>query len=173
MSEATPSSLAEPPPRVSRFRRLMRHPIFPLLLLLPLTQALRDYCYPFSHYPMYSNPTPRPLRFQYLADGDQKPLESVKLTGVIPSHIGKKFGYHKKKLIESEDKRAAREHREPRTEEELKPEAGREVLLFLKEQSLLRSKKNQLPDHIKLMEITLTFEDDRFDEKHTVVGELP
>jgi hypothetical protein len=62
----------------------------------PLT-ALAIYCvlsvllqenYPFSHFPMYSNPSPeRP--YYILADGQGQPLPTASLTGVTCPKIGK------------------------------------------------------------------------------------
>ena len=74
-SEAAPSSL---PPLSSRWRPWVRHPTFPLIVLVLLTQIFRDE-FPFSHYPMYSKPTSRPLKWQYMADGDGKPWQPGRL----------------------------------------------------------------------------------------------
>ena len=121
---------------------------------------------------MYCNPTSRPLPFQYLADKNQQPLPVVWHTGVTPSRVGKKFGWHKSELIEADLKLARKEKREPRSQEDFKPESGYEVLKFLRKQSLLRKPHRHLPEDVLLMEVTLSFADEGFKEEHKVVGRL-
>lgn len=171
VSTASPTSPSSPATVRSRWARLCRHPVFPLLVFVLLAQLIRDN-YPFSHYPMYCNPTSRPLPFQYLADRDQQPLPVVWHTGITPSRVGKKFGWHKKELLQDEPKLAKKEGRPERTEQELKPDAGREVLQFLRKQSLLRKPHRHLPEDVLLMEVTLSFAEDGFHENHKVVGRL-
>ncbi|WP_050031249.1 hypothetical protein [Verrucomicrobium sp. BvORR034] len=168
---APDASLPAPGVWRTRWKRLRRHPVFPLLVFVVLAQIVRDN-YPFSHYPMYCNPTSRPLPFQYLADRNQQPLPVVWHTGVTPSRVGKKFGYHKSQLIEEDIKQAKKENRDPRPESDFKPEAGHDVLVFLRKQSLLRKPHRHLPEDVLLMEVTLSFADDGFHENHKVVGRL-
>jgi hypothetical protein len=173
----TPTSIPSPDPTAettgnSWFGRLRRHPIFPLLLLLPITQMVRDQ-YPFSHYPMYSNPSPAPLSFVYLADAEGKPLPVLWHTGVTSSQVAKKFGRENGRLKELEIKLAKKEKRSPRLEPEVRPEAANEVLQFLRQQSQGRAKDRQLNGVISLMFITISAHGDRFDETHQLISKLP
>ncbi len=155
----------------SWFARLRRHPVFPLILFVLACQIIRDN-YPFSHYPMYSRPSTKPLPFQYLADANGKPLPVVWHTGFTPSRVGKKFGTHKQELHDAELKAAKRENREPRPEVEFKAESARLVLAFLREQSLKRKKHRQLPEDIQLRESTVWVEDGKLVRTDAVVGTL-
>jgi hypothetical protein len=141
------AALAVPAPW---WRRLVRHPIFPLMVLVLVTQLTRDQ-FPFSHYPMYSMPTSRPLKWQYLADGDSKPLAHVYHTGISPSQVGKMFGSYKHDFL---------------TEEE----AGLAVLKYLRQKNAQRPKR-PLPERIQLIETKIGFGDGHFIETNTVVAE--
>lgn len=146
LQKSTPPELHPVP----KWRRWVRHPLFPLLVLLVLTQSFRDE-YPFSHYPMYSMPTARPLRFQYLADAEGKPLAHVYHTGVSPSQVGKMHGNAKKTHA---------------TEEE----AALSVLRFLRTMNAKRPKR-PLPERIRLMETLIGFGDGHFVETTKVLAE--
>ena len=142
--------IAVPPSPLPWWRRLERHPIFPLLILLLLTQAIRDE-FPFSHYPMYSMPPSRPLKYQFLADEHNMPLAHVYHTGISPSQVGKRHGNQKKV--------SANEH-----------EAAMKVLLFLRGENAKRPKR-PLPEKIRLIETKLGFGNDTFTETNTVLAE--
>ena len=156
------------------FRRFMKHPIFPLACLIPLTQIVRDE-YPISHYPMYSQPSPKELRFQYVTGADDKPLPIVWHTGITPSQVGKKYSRHKAILIEKEEKRTG-ESLEELTgdlEKTVKSAAGTEALEFLRKLSLARKPAQHLKQSIKLYEVTLGFGEGHFTENEKIVAELP
>jgi hypothetical protein len=135
----------------SRWVRLGRHAVFPLLVYLVLSQALREN-YPFSHYPMYSQPSSRPLKFQYLADGSGKPLPVSWHTGVTPSQVGKLHGTRNKK---HDDDAAA---------------AAMDVLAFLRTQNAKR-KGRELPARIQLIETSIGFDHGGFAESNRVLAE--
>ena len=120
----------------SGWRRVIKHALFPFVLYLVLTQVIRDN-YPFFHYPMYSNPSSEPVRFQFLADEDGQPLPVMWLTGMSPSQLCKILRHRKGKFT---------------TEEE----AALNLLSFVREQNAPR-KKRKLPESIQLMETTLSF----------------
>ena len=84
--------------------RLRRHPIFPLLLLIPITQIVRDH-YPISHYPMYSRPNYEESVFFFVGDTDQKPVPVKLESGISVSQVGKKYRFHKLELIQKEEKK--------------------------------------------------------------------
>src|SRR6187549_702916 len=71
--------------------------VLPLLGYLMLSQVQREN-YPFSHYPMYSRPTSRPLKFQFLTDASGNPLPVGWHTGMTPSQVGKMTGERKQEL---------------------------------------------------------------------------
>lgn len=137
-------------PKPSRWRRLTRHPVFPLLVYLVLTQVIREN-YPFSHYPMYSRPGPGPLDIQFLADGENHPLPVVWHTGVTASKVAKLHGNRLKKL---HDQKAAAD----------------DVLLFLREANTER-RGRELPAQIRLVESRLSFVDGRIVESQRVLAE--
>lgn len=62
-----------------------------ILIALPVFCALSLWLrenYPFSHFPMYGNPTPV-SQYYHLADGDGKPLPIATLTGKTAPKLGK------------------------------------------------------------------------------------
>lgn len=134
----------------SRWSRLRRHAVFPLLVYLVLTQVFRDN-YPFSHYPMYSKPTSKPLPFQYLADAEGKPLAVGTRTGITPSQVGKMYGEKKRKFPNPHD-------------------AAMEVLKDLRARSEKR-KGRELPQRIQLIETTIGFKPGGFTETNRVLAE--
>ena len=147
-NNVTPGS---PPPAASRWwMRLLRHPVFPLIVLVLLTQVFRDE-FPFSHYPMYSNPTSRPLKWQYMADGDGKPLAHVYHTGISPSQVGKMHGTNKKHFA-------------------TEGEAAMEVLKYMRNMNAKRPKR-PLPERITLIETQIGFGDGHFIETNRVLAE--
>ncbi len=161
-------------PRRHWFRRFMHHPIFPLVCLIPLTQIFRDE-YPISHYPMYSQPTTRELRFQYVAGADGKPLPIIPYTGITPSQVGKKYSRHKAILIAKEEKRSGKslDDLTGELEKTIKSAAGIETLVFLRDLSMKRKPEQRLTQPIKLVEVTLGFGKGEFTESEKVVAEIP
>ncbi len=151
----------------------MRHPIFPLVCLIPLTQAVRDE-YPISHYPMYSQPTSRELRFQYVAGADDKPLPITWHTGITPSQVGKHYSRFKAILIKGEEERTGQDLDDLTgdLESKIKDQAGTKTLTFLRDRSLTRPNRD-LSQGIKLYEVTLGFGDGHFTESQKVVAQLP
>jgi hypothetical protein len=134
-----------------QWRALWRHPVFPLLVYVVLAQAIRDN-YPFSAYPMYSQPTSRPLSFQYLADASGNPLPVGWHTGITPSKVGKLHGDRKKKYDDDEHK------------------AALDVLTFLRKQNEDR-KGRALPATIQLVETSIGFKDGGFAESNRVLAQ--
>jgi hypothetical protein len=64
----------------------------PLLALAAYTtlSLVLEENYPFSHYPMYSNPSPE-RTFFVVADGDGEPIPVATLTGISCPKVGKMF----------------------------------------------------------------------------------
>jgi hypothetical protein len=134
----------------STWARLRRHAVFPLLVYLVLTQVLRE-SYPFSHYPMYSRPTSRPLKFQFLADGAGAPLPVAWHTGITPSKVGKMYGDRKEKF-------------------ETEREAALDVLAYLRKQNS-RRKGRALPERIQLFETEIGLKAGGFSESNRLLAE--
>jgi hypothetical protein len=154
--------------------RFFQHPIFPLVCLIPLTQIVRDE-YPISHYPMYSQPTSRELRYQYVAGPDGKPLPITIHTGITPSQVGKQYSKFKANLIRDEEKRSGRdlddlEEIGGELERGIKETAGRRTLEFMKDRA--QDRRRPLPPTIKLVEVALGFGEGHFTEREKVVAEL-
>jgi hypothetical protein len=124
--------------------------VVPLLVYLVLAQALREN-YPFSHYPMYANPTSRPLTFQFVTDGEGNPVKVGSLTGVTPSQVGKTYGERKKEHPSEQD-------------------AAMDVLKFLRKQDTYR-KGPAMPDRIRLVETSIGFKGNQFVETNRVLAE--
>ncbi len=47
--------------------------------------------YPFSHFPMYGNPNPRPVDYYFLTDAEGQPLPVVELTGDTAPKLKKRL----------------------------------------------------------------------------------
>ena len=47
--------------------------------------------YPFSHFPMYGNPNPRPVDYYFLTDAKGEPLPVVNLTGDTAPKLKKRL----------------------------------------------------------------------------------
>lgn len=164
----------------TRLRRLSRHAVFPLLIYMLLAQICRDKVYPLSHYPMYSQPTSRELKFQYVSGADGKPLPIIWHTGVTPSQVGKQYSRKKSELIQAEEKRTGGrfddDDADPATQtllNDFKKTAGTETLEFLRDKSLRRSSKRHLNQPINLVEVSLGFGDGHFTEKEKIVASIP
>jgi hypothetical protein len=155
------------------FQRLRRHAIFPILLYLPLSQALRDNHYPVSHFPMYSQPTAKPLKIHLLTDEQGQLIPVLPRAGVTPSHMSKMYGGYHKALIQKDAAAAAKENRPAATEESLMPEAALSVLKVLRKQSLKRKEKQHLRGSIQLRESQIGFGDGAFVETTQVLATLP
>lgn len=152
----------------------LRHPIFPLLCLIPITQLVRDQ-YPVSHYPMYKQPTSDSLGYHFVTDASDKPLPIKWHTSITASQVGKKFGRHKTDTIAKEEKkRGARFDEVPEAlAQSASKAAGEETLKFLRDQSLKQKRERQLKQGLRLHEVILAFGDRGFTERDTVVAELP
>ena len=121
------------------------------LLIYTVVSLMAKENYPLSNYPMYSNPTSRPLKFQFLADASGNPLPVGWHTGVTPSQVGKMTGNRKQEL--SSEKAAATS-----------------VLEFLRTQNAKR-KGRELPARIQLIETSIGFDHNQFVETNRVLAE--
>jgi len=148
---------------------LRPHPIFPVLVFMLVSLIVREN-FPFSHFAMYSNPSPRPLKFTYLADGEGEPVPILYHTGLSASRMTKKFNYHRGTL-QDEAKKDGKDPDNAAVLAGIKSEAGAEVLQFMREQSLKR-RKRELTDPLQLVEMTVTIEGNQLVERTAVVAEI-
>ncbi|MBL9155338.1 MAG: hypothetical protein JNK37_22865 [Verrucomicrobiales bacterium] len=143
-----------------------RHPVVPLLAFCLLSLVAGEF-YPLSPFSMYSNPSPVPLRFCYVADGEGEPLPILWHTGVSPASLTKKYGHHRGEIAEAIE----RGDRAPLEDDAIRAEAGREVLTWLREISRGRPRR-ELTDPLQLVEIAVSAEAGGLRETSRVVAEL-
>jgi hypothetical protein len=142
------------------------HPIVPIIAFCALSLVAGEF-YPLSPFSMYSNPSPVPLRVCYLADGEGEPMPVLWHTGVSPASLTKKYGTHRGEITESiEDGQ-----RPAITDDEIRAEAGREVLRWLRSLSMKR-KNRGLTEPLQLVEIAVSTDGSGLQETSRVVAEL-
>ena len=162
----------QPSVQASWFARLRRHPIFPLLLLIPITQIVRDN-FPISHYPMYSRPSPTDISFFFVSGPDAKPLPVKIESGISVSQVGKKYRYHKLELIRAEEKKGRLyEQMTPENLTEIESKAAIETLEFVRTQSLKRRPGSDLTGELRLMQVKLLFMGKDYGEENKILATL-
>ncbi|MCB1091266.1 MAG: hypothetical protein KDL87_07040 [Verrucomicrobiae bacterium] len=137
------------------------------LFVFCLVSMVTGEFYPFSPFSMYSNPSPVPLRFCYVADGEGEPLPILWHTGVSPASLTKKYGHHRGEIEEA----IGRKERPEMTDEEVRAEAGLEVLKWLRNLSMNRAKR-ELTDPLQLVEISVSTDGHGLTETSRAVAEL-
>jgi hypothetical protein len=146
--------------------RWWRHPVVPVLVFCLVSKLAGEF-YPLSPFSMYSNPSPVPLRVCYVADGEGEPLPILWHTGVTPASLTKKYGHHRGRISEA----IKRGKRPAISDEEIRAEAGQEVLEWVRELSMGR-KKRELTDPVQLVEIAVSADENGLKETSRVVAEL-
>lgn len=139
------------------------HPFFCLPLLVAGSLLLEDDAYPFSHFPMYSDPD-ESENYLYLATpganaGDIEPLAVRKLTGLTAPKIKKMF----KTYLEDRAKKLGKKN--DQLSEEERAEIGREILAYYLDQGEKRG--SEMPDPLLLMEVWIEFDEDNKGLKET------
>lgn len=61
-----------------------------LVVLLVCCRIWRDF-YPLNSFPMYADPGPEPSEFVVITDGENKPVDILKLTGETSAKVKKKY----------------------------------------------------------------------------------
>ena len=162
-----PTDQAEQSP--SRFRRLRKHFVFPILIYIVASMILKEN-YPFSHFPMYSDPSPKPLHYSYIADGTGKdgklgePIPLLYYSGLTPSALHKSLGHHKGTF--EKDKSLDRA--------QINSRAGAEVLKYVRRRNAPRQKwgsKRFLPETIQYVHVAISYGDKEFIETPKVIAE--
>lgn len=145
----------------------------PALLFVVLSQVAGE-CYPLSRYAMYSNPSAEPLSFQFLADGAGVPVPTREVLGVSSTSLMKMISGIEGEIEEKERKEARREGRNMRSEAELRAVAAEHVLDYVRDRAAGRKPKanrRKLPQHIMMMENTVSVESGRLVERTRVLAE--
>lgn len=150
----------------SGLRRWLRHPIAPIFGFCLVSLVAGEF-YPLSPFSMYSNPSPVPLRICYLTDEEGKPMPVLWHTGVSPASLTKKYGTHRGEIAEAIEEG----HRPPMNDVEIRAEAGREVLRWLRGLSMKR-KNRELTGSLQLVEIAVSADGEGLQETSRVVAEL-
>lgn len=123
-----------------------------ILVALPafcaLSLALREN-YPFSHFPMYGNPTPV-SQYYNLADADGKPLPIETLTGKTDPQLGKMLRTYRDERL-----RAIKPAVKDLPKEEW-PRVCQKVLDYLRQQAGV--KHMQLPAKLKIMSTEIRYQ---------------
>jgi hypothetical protein len=129
---------------VPLWRRIVFHPLMVLPLFILLTQELRESAYPFSNFPMYSNPADWD-DYIYLTDGQDRPIGVQPHTGVSTAKLGKIFNHSLKAhgLRQSAQKRNA--------PPDIEAAVGREVLA--KARGWAEGRRRPLPEPTRLYRV--------------------
>ena len=153
---------------------LRRHPIFPILVFI-LASKLIGELYPISPFSMYSNPTSRPLRYCYVADGTGKAIPIHYHTSTSPSRITKMHRLNRFK-IEEEHEALMKQGKEevPLSDAEIRRRAGIVVLNYLVDRSVRKNNKDKLltGKDLQLVEVAISIKGGELSERPLVVAEL-
>lgn len=138
-------------------------------LRTPLT-ALVIYClvsvwlqenYPFSHFPMYSNPSAeRP--YYMIADGDGQPLPIGTLTGITCPKVGKIY------RTECQDLADKLKMNKDKLPPEHKQAIGEKMFAYLRVEATNR--KQALPDKLQLIRMEISYQDGKLSESAEVIA---
>ncbi len=118
--------------------------------------------YPFSNYPMYSDPDSS-AQVYYLADAEGQPLPMYELTFVTSPNLGKilrKRQQERAKQLKISFKKLPGE--EGRA-------IGKGLVSYLRDQSKYLGTETQMPPVVKIMCTTLEFENGRVIERPEVI----
>ncbi len=174
-SEAQGFSSTKKKGRWAWFHTLRCHPIFPVLVFILASKIIGE-CYPISPFSMYSNPTSRPLRYCYVADGSGEAIPIHFHTSISPSRITKMQRHNRSEVEEARELAMKKgEVDTPLTDAEIRRQAGLIVLNYLVERSVKKKKEEKLltGKDLQLVEVAISVEDGKLVETPVVVAELP
>jgi hypothetical protein len=146
-----------------------RHPLFSLPLLIAGSILLEDSTYPFSSFPMYSDPDDSE-NYLYLArrgeNGAPQPLPVRRLTGMTAPTIKKMYMRYLDDYAKEDDERSNPMSREERAA------IGRQILAFYRDQGEKRG--SEMPDELILVEVWIRHDelDKGFTETPEVIARL-
>jgi hypothetical protein len=146
-------------PRIWKFIKIS--PLTSLAVYTLLSLQLEEN-YPFSNYPMYSNPSPeRP--YYMITDGEGKPVPIQTLTGVTCPKIGKIFRSHTDDMAKELKIKAV----------QLKPEhhqaISMEMFAMLRREASRKGKV--MPLKLRLVKNYLTYENGQVVESPNLIGQ--
>jgi len=133
-----------------------KHPFFCLPLLVAGSLLLEDDAYPFSHFPMYSDPD-ESENYLYLAkpdsDGDGEPdaLPVRTLTGLTAPKIKKMYKRYLKDYAVDIGKK------DTDLSDEERAKIGREILAYYREQGIARN--SEMPEELMLFEVWIEYDE--------------
>jgi len=137
------------PPLKSTWSFLRHSPLGLMIIYMAVALQVQEN-YPFSHYPMYSNPSAE-RSYYMIADGEGKPVAVGTLAGITCPKVGKRY----RTFAEMEAKKVKL------TRDTLTPEgkqaAGVRVFEQLREGAARR--KNELPPKLQLIRAEISYED--------------
>lgn len=139
---------------------LKRSPIGALLIYTALSLLLKEN-YPFSNYPMYSNPSAeRP--YYTVADGNGQPIPVQKLTGITCPKIGKIYRKKAEELAKKHDIKA----------KDLPPAMVQQVCdeMFAQMRHEAKGKNQVLPDQLQIIKSYISYKDSKVVEEVELIG---
>lgn len=130
--------------------------------------------FPFSNYPMYSNPSPE-RNYSMVTGMDNKPLPIAELTGITCPKVGKIF-----RTIAAEHKSKAK--KEARSEDDVDNDSdqltreqtqaiGMEIFKQLRREAT--KLKKTLPPQLRLTRIYISYKDGKIVDRPLVLAEEP
>lgn len=136
-------------------------PVTSLLIFCVLSLVLKEN-YPFSNFPMYTNPSPESSYFS-ITDGEGNDLPIARLTGVTCPKVGKIF---KKKAAESQKKQRVKP---ADLSAEVTQAIGAEIFQYLRESAL--ALRTDLPAKLQLRHTRIAYEDGRIRETPQILAQ--
>lgn len=140
-------------------------PILVLPIFISVTQSIEEW-YPFSHFPMYRDPSPRSF-YLYITDENNDPLPVAYMSGVRTAALKKRW----KRRVKDAGNSYLNWEADAKKRDSVFEEVGIELLETLRKLSIDR--KRPFPDNVKLMRADISFENDQFVEEVFQVAQEP
>ena len=138
---------------------LTRTPLVTLAIYCTLSVLIREN-FPFSHFPMYSNPTAE--RIYYTISGpDGKGLPIQTLTGTTDPKIGKIF------RTEAEELRKKEHLKHDLTDEQVEG-IGKKMIAYFRQEA--KNRGQNLPEKIQINRIYIGYENGQITENPIVIA---
>lgn len=145
-----------------QFLRFALHtPLTALLLFCVVSRSLEEN-YPFSHYPMYSDPSDTRPYFS-VTDGQGNPIPIATKTGVTAPKIGK---IYRKKADDRGKKLGVDDKKLPHAEVQA---IGMEMFHYLREEAAER--KQTMPDKLQLRRTEISYENGQIVETSEIFAQ--
>lgn len=163
---ADPSRVAGELWKAQRFRSF-----FPLLAFAAVSLAVKEH-YPFSHYPMYSNPRDGVIRLYGIQDagtGELLPMKSH--SGLSAGKLSKKMGSEVRETVQRKRGQAEEPSGGWASDPSVRREAAQGALAYFVSLAAKR-RSQQLPARVQLVEMTVWKEDGAYRETSEILAEL-